>query len=261
MSKNFFFSLLPVLALFGILFPFTSYLPNSTPISRLLFLLGTSVLTWMLSYYLLEHQDLSCKYYLILIALKQCHLSAIVKARMVIFLLFQTASEGVELKFSVTVEEYIKLLAAAIKLVKDRWCMTYTLPLEQWHKFGKFASEYNDELKSRADIYKVRFAIPPDGVLNKKVIGKAVLVTDSVAAGVEVRIYDKNKLKEKIAIEEWDDFALADDIVAIVGGIMSKDSSLSTKINVKLISGSKCSPYIQQIANLNRTSPITTFEQ
>jgi len=238
------------------LYPFSKLSIFQSLQDQLCFLAGSSIVASLIAYFVLDRFNIDP---LIVKTLIRCPMNPLTKARIVILVLLETAAEHeVELTFNVTVEEWIKLLTGAVKLVESKLQMTYTIPVAAWVKFGGLAKEYSDELERRIDIIKHRFVIQPHDVVDATDFSESSLVKDSIKAGVEVRIYSQDKVVEQLV--PLQDFALIDDFLAIVGTHPRQNIELRTKVKIKLIAGrTKCGPFSQQIGRLLMFTPETTF--
>jgi len=159
----------------------------------------------------------------------------------------QANEEGII--FNVQVRHWIELLRSAIDYIPrdGNWFGTYILHPDSWINFAAFGWEYNESLRKRSDINKVRCMIQPLKRIKKCEIFNSIIVQDSKSAGVKLCIIAKEKIKDIVRKLGLQDFALFNNEFTVCGRQIPKieNLDLDTVISIEMAKGQAINIYKQ----------------
>jgi hypothetical protein len=142
-----------------------------------------------------------------------------------------------EITFQKDIEAYIQVLTASLWFAKNEWFATYTIPINAWDDFGRFANEYLDALR-KARIRKTRMVIRPRSEIDLKAILRTTLVKDTLGVGGAAGIIYKEKITSEI-----EDFAIYDDNLVVIGRILGNSCKLKTPAKITICRGKRADEY------------------
>jgi hypothetical protein len=185
-------------------------------------------------------------------------------------LLFLVENDGDEVTVEATFTQYLKILCAATSFAQREWFATHTLPLNTWPAIALHASQYFDALAGTRLIKKRVLVRPPSEI---DAVGEGDdIVVDTLKSGAKLICISSTKVAAKgLKVQEFEDYALFDDDLAIVGGNFLAGGALTTaphefnpdslQLKVRILRKGKVVPYTFWKERLEEIDPDKDFSR